>query len=635
MLVSGCAATIHGTVQLVDSRQQPIPNESPKGAVVNMINTSVAVEQASSSATVDEKGEFESPKDSIKPGLYKVEASRIGYETQTETVEIGSFFSKKIQFKLPKIQEAKRKSIKGSASDEDKIINPGEVNIEPPAATPAPPPAPVAARPEAVVLRADALFATSSATLDAVSRTHLYGFAQEARDVALEHVLVIGHADSREKLSDLGALALSARRAEAVKDYLVGLGIPRNNVFTAGKGRGQPLASNKTAGGRAVNRRVEIEAAGTRSRNTSATKPSTPPKGHVPVLFATNRSKTGNNDPRDYFSSEESEVDSDSRLTLGRVIVRVPTNRQKGELKEPGFFRVTLEKISSTPLASFVGIAPVNAVNPDTDFSFASPIEELTGQAFADTLKTSLKASKTKSALVYVHGFANGFKDAAFRTAQFSYDLADEHYDVVPVLFSWPSDPAGVNYVGAGDRTWSAGKQLAAFLDKLVATTGPGVIHIIAHSKGAQVLGIALDTMKTTNLLALDKEGRFVPKFNQLILAAPDIRASDFAALVLPAIASRHSVTNYVASNDAALRASKKVNAGARAGDSGSASIFVGGVETIDVTAVNYRPGGHSSFADSPRVISDIRLQLGGSKPESRHLQRIQRKDSGYWILKE
>ncbi len=133
MLVSGCAATIHGTVQLVDGRQQPIANESPKGAVVNMINTTAAVEQASSSATADEKGEFESPKGSIKPGIYKVEASRIGYETRTETVEIGSFFGKKIEFKLPKIEEARRKSIKGSATDEDKIINPGEVNIQPPA----------------------------------------------------------------------------------------------------------------------------------------------------------------------------------------------------------------------------------------------------------------------------------------------------------------------------------------------------------------------------------------------------------------------------------------------------------------------------------------------------------------------
>ena len=132
MLVSGCAATIHGTVQLVDSRQQPIPNESPKGAVVNMINTTAAVEHASSSATVDEKGEFESPKDSIKPGVYKVEVSRIGYETQTSTVEVGSFGTK-VEVKLKKIEEGRRKSIKGAASDEDKIINPGEVNIQAPA----------------------------------------------------------------------------------------------------------------------------------------------------------------------------------------------------------------------------------------------------------------------------------------------------------------------------------------------------------------------------------------------------------------------------------------------------------------------------------------------------------------------
>jgi anti-sigma28 factor (negative regulator of flagellin synthesis) len=132
LLASGCATTIHGTVQLIDSRQQAVPNESAKGAVVNMINTSAAVDQASSSTTVDEKGKFESLKDSIKPGVYKVEASRIGYETKTETIEIGSFFSKEVEFKLLKIEEAKRRSIKGSATDEDKIINPGEVNIQPP-----------------------------------------------------------------------------------------------------------------------------------------------------------------------------------------------------------------------------------------------------------------------------------------------------------------------------------------------------------------------------------------------------------------------------------------------------------------------------------------------------------------------
>jgi hypothetical protein len=132
LALSGCAASIRGTVQLVDSRQQPIANETAAGAVVNMINTKAAVEQASTSAAVNEKGEFESPKDSIKPGVYKLEVSRIGFETQTQTVEVGSFGTK-VDFKLRKIEEAKRRSIKGAATDEDKIINPGEVNIQAPA----------------------------------------------------------------------------------------------------------------------------------------------------------------------------------------------------------------------------------------------------------------------------------------------------------------------------------------------------------------------------------------------------------------------------------------------------------------------------------------------------------------------
>jgi hypothetical protein len=130
--VTGCAGGIRGTVQLVDAREQAIANDTPKGAVVNMINTKAAVDQASASAAVDEKGEFESPKDAIKSGVYKVEVSRIGYETQTQTVEVGSF-GKKLEFKLRKIEEAKRRSIRGAASDEDKIINPGEVNIQAPA----------------------------------------------------------------------------------------------------------------------------------------------------------------------------------------------------------------------------------------------------------------------------------------------------------------------------------------------------------------------------------------------------------------------------------------------------------------------------------------------------------------------
>lgn len=132
MMLSACSAKIYGTVQLVDPELKPIEGVSPQGSVVNMINTTAKVENASTSAIVDEKGKFESEKESLVPGTYKVEASRIGYETETHTVEMKGSTREKIEFKLKKIQEGKRRSIEGASSDADKIINPGEVNIRPP-----------------------------------------------------------------------------------------------------------------------------------------------------------------------------------------------------------------------------------------------------------------------------------------------------------------------------------------------------------------------------------------------------------------------------------------------------------------------------------------------------------------------
>ncbi len=132
MLLPACAAKIHGTVELVGPNRQPMAKEGLHGTVVNMINTTVPVEQASHAVTTDADGKFESTKGRLRPGTYRVEASRIGYETDTQTVEIKEHTRKKIEFKLRQIQEGTRKTIQGSKSDEDKIINPGEVNIQAP-----------------------------------------------------------------------------------------------------------------------------------------------------------------------------------------------------------------------------------------------------------------------------------------------------------------------------------------------------------------------------------------------------------------------------------------------------------------------------------------------------------------------
>ena len=134
ILLPACAPGISGTIKLVDASNRPIPAAvaTPEGAVVNMINTSEAVEQASYSMTTAADGKFESAKDAIKQGKYQVEVTHIGYQTETRTVEVGTFSSPKVDFNLRKIPESRHKSIRGSRSDEDKIVNPGEVNIQPP-----------------------------------------------------------------------------------------------------------------------------------------------------------------------------------------------------------------------------------------------------------------------------------------------------------------------------------------------------------------------------------------------------------------------------------------------------------------------------------------------------------------------
>ena len=67
---------------------------------------------------------------------------------------------------------------------------------------------------------------------------------------------VAGHTDSTG--SDTYNQGLSQRRADNVRAYLSGHGVPGTRVVTIGAGEGHPVASNDTEEGRAQNRRVEI-----------------------------------------------------------------------------------------------------------------------------------------------------------------------------------------------------------------------------------------------------------------------------------------------------------------------------------------------------------------------------------------
>jgi len=134
-----------------------------------------------------------------------------------------------------------------------------------PAAKPAPAPVPAPApTSEKVTFAADTFFDFDKAVLKSDGKAKLDDLTSKLQGMNLEVIIAVGHTDSIG--SDAYNQKLSIRRAEAVKAYLISKGIEANRVYTEGKGEKQPVADNKTAAGRAKNRRVEIEVVGTRSK---------------------------------------------------------------------------------------------------------------------------------------------------------------------------------------------------------------------------------------------------------------------------------------------------------------------------------------------------------------------------------
>ena len=92
------------------------------------------------------------------------------------------------------------------------------------------------------------LLAKSNASLDEVIK-----ILNENPSFNLE---IHGHTDNVGK--DEMNQTLSDNRAASVKTYFVGKGIPESRITSTGFGETQPIADNKTAAGRTLNRRVGL-----------------------------------------------------------------------------------------------------------------------------------------------------------------------------------------------------------------------------------------------------------------------------------------------------------------------------------------------------------------------------------------
>ncbi len=102
----------------------------------------------------------------------------------------------------------------------------------------------------------DVLFQVDSSQLSGSARSNIGQVAGVMVDFPKTSAVVHGHTDSTG--SESHNQALSERRAKAVNNTLVDYGVSPARLTALGSGEARPIASNNTASGRSLNRRVEI-----------------------------------------------------------------------------------------------------------------------------------------------------------------------------------------------------------------------------------------------------------------------------------------------------------------------------------------------------------------------------------------
>ena len=166
------------------------------------------------------------------------------------------------------------------------------------------------------------------------------------------------------------------------------------------------------------------------------------------------------------------------------------------------------------------------------------------------------------------------------------------------------------------------------FLNDYIEKSGSEEIYLIAHSMGNRGLTTAIVDL-------ISSKPELKNKIKEIILAAPDIDAAVFKRDIGPQMVSEINkpITLYASSEDVALKASKEIHGNPRAGDTNQGVVLVRGIETVDASGISTSFLGHSYFADTPSIISDIfDLITNGKRAASRsRLEEVSFQNDIYW----
>jgi esterase/lipase superfamily enzyme len=322
----------------------------------------------------------------------------------------------------------------------------------------------------------------------------------------------------------------------------------------------------------------------------------------VRVFYATDRRATGDVAPGKIYGGDRQ---LDEGLHLGTLDVSIPHDHRMGHIERPTIWKLEFREI------------------PGKDVSLLSVVPK-SEREFYSELATQVQSSANKDAFVFIHGFDNTFEQAAWRTAQMSYDL---QFKGAAIMYSWPSKGKLTEYTADEATIDWATPHLEKFLETVAVESHATTVHLIAHSMGNRALTRALTSMAAKHIGG-------PPMFQHVFLAAPDIDVGVFRqiAATFPSIA--HDVTLYASSRDEAIAASEKLHQFDRVGDSTHICVMPK-IDTIDATAVDTGLIGHAYYGDKRSILADMfTVMQTGSPPGQRfgmHSAMLQQMT--YWVM--
>ena len=136
-------------------------------------------------------------------------------------------------------------------------------------------------------------------------------------------------------------------------------------------------------------------------------------------------------------------------------------------------------------------------------------------------IRQRLTLTSRKAAYVYIHGYNNTFEDGVLVIAELWHFLGRQG---VPILYTWPAGSGGGLRGYTHDR--ESGEftifHLKQFVRLLAATPELEELHLIAHSRGTDVLTSALRELYIETHAA-GKDFRTVYRIKNVVLAAADL----------------------------------------------------------------------------------------------------------------